>query len=313
LVAGCNQLAGIHEIPIDAPPDAAADAPPLPVGPHYHFVIDHEYVPTNNTQAHAYGLDIDGDGAVDNQLGMVLGTLSSMGLDAQGATNSAVDDGSILMLADVQTTDFTNATNTGFTTYYGADPMPAPCNTSDTVCRHHLTGTGRFDLASTSPRDDELVGPVVAGAFVLGPGHLGVQLGFIPGAPPLPLALIGARVRVFGVTATGITSGVLAGAVTTTDITNKAIPALQQGFIPVIAHDCTMLSSPPTCGCADGTQGKTLLSLFDTAPQDCAISVDELKNNSIVQSLLAPDVTIEGQMALSFGVGITAVAATYTP
>jgi hypothetical protein len=313
LLAGCNQLAGIHDIPIDARPDVSTiDAPPLPVGAHYHYVVDHEYVPADNTQARNYGLDLNGDGTVDNELGMVLGTLAGMGLKVQTATDGAVDDGSILMLADLQTTDFQNATDTGFTIYYGANPMPAPCDSMNT-CRQHLSGHGSFSIASNSPHDAELLGTAVSGAFVLGPGHLGVELGFITGAPPIPLDVIGARVRVFGVTASGITSGVLAGAVTTTDINEHVLPALAQSFVPLVARDCMMLSMPPGCGCVDGTEGKTLIGLFDTSPSDCTISVDEIKNNSLVQSLLSPDVTIEGQMALSFGVGITAVPALFAP
>src|SRR5438270_13692712 len=91
----------------DARPDSVLiDAPAVPMGPHYHFVIDHENVPTNNTEARQYGMDLNGDGTVDNQLGMVFGSLSSMGLNVQATTSTDVDKGSILMLADVQTLDF---------------------------------------------------------------------------------------------------------------------------------------------------------------------------------------------------------------
>jgi len=33
----------------------------------------------------------------------------------------------------------------------------------------------------------------------------------------------------------------------------------------------------------------------------------------LLKSLLAPDVTVEGQMALSLGIGFTAVPGTFTP
>ena len=55
-----------------------------------------------------------------------------------------------------------------------------------------------------------------------------------------------------------------------------------------------------------------MISLFDTN-HDCAVSVTEIQNNSLIQALFAPDVTIDGQMALSVGFGVTAVGATFTP
>jgi len=69
-----------------------------------------------------------------------------------------------------------------------------------------------------------------------------------------------------------------------------------------------MLTSPPNCGCtADGT-GKKVLDLFDGGlagtQKDCMVSVEEIKGNSLIQSLLAPDVTIDGKMALSLGIKV---------
>ena len=58
--------------------------------------------------------------------------------------------------------------------------------------------------------------------------------------------------------------------------------------------------------------GKTILGLFDTTPKDCMVTVDEIKNNSLIVSLLSPDVTVDGKMALSLGIKATAVKATYT-
>ncbi|MGE5186314.1 MAG: hypothetical protein ACM31C_29870 [Acidobacteriota bacterium] len=52
-----------------------------------------------------------------------------------------------------------------------------------------------------------------------------------------------------------------------------------------------------------------LVALFDTSPKDCTISLTEVQNNSLIKSLLAPDVTIENQPALSFGMQVTAVPA----
>jgi hypothetical protein len=323
LVACGNSPAKHSDAKVDMMIDMRIPPPDAPPG-YFYYIVDHENVPRTNNEARMYGLDLDGDGTVNNQFGMVLATLSGMGFDIQGTTTKAIDTGTILMLGDLYTLDFTTTTGSTFTMFDGANPSPAPCSSpSDTVCRHHLTGSGIFDVASTSPRDTPLAGGAMSGTFDEGPGHMSIQLAMVDPMTALHLPLIGARVHFTGATATGIASGVLAGAVTQTDLNTKFIPQLQQSFIPIVQRDCCGAptspqptcnpSSTPSCGCTDNSTGKTLLGLFDTSPKDCTISVSEIQNNSLIMALLAPDVTIEGQMALSIGVGFTAVAGNYAP
>jgi hypothetical protein len=299
--------------PIDGPElaDAMMADAPQPEGTHAHYVVDGILVPTTNAQAHTYALDLDGDAVVDNQLGQVLATLASMGFDDQLTTSVAVDRGDILMLADVQTTSFTTATSAGFTFYVGMNPQPTPCTSpADTVCRQHLNGTATFDVAQT-PRDPELVGDFVSGTLTTsGGGHLPIQVA-IGGGAPITLELVGARAKVTA-TSTSITAGIAAGGVSQGDLDTKVFPAVQATVMTQITAECTDLSSPPQCGCASGSTGATLIALFD-ANHDCAVSLTEITTNSLVQSLFAPDVMLEGKPAISLGLGFTAVPATYTP
>ncbi len=327
VLAACG---GSHKTTSDGPPpDMQIDAPKMCMHPpdagtsDDHYIIDHEIVPQNNSQARTYGLDLNNDGTVDNQLGMVFGSLATMGFDSQTSAQTAVDRGVTLLLFDLATTDFTTATGAAGTTYYGASPCPDPCDgASDTTCRHHLTGSGDFTIATSSPRDTPLVGNAAAGTFDLGPGHLGIEVAAIEPATPLVLSLIGARVRLSGANATGITSGILAGAVTQSDVMNVLEPQMAMQFQAIVYRDCCgQPTSPggatcnpngsPACGCTSNSQGASVINLFDTSPKDCMISTSEVQNNSLIQSLLAPDVTVEGQQALSLGIGITAVAASY--
>src|SRR5688572_21654911 len=85
----------------------------IPEGEHYQYVSKKAFVPTNNNQAREFGLDLNGDKTVDNQLGMVLGTLSTMGFDIQGTIDEAVAEGSIILLVDFQTKDFTSTSAAG--------------------------------------------------------------------------------------------------------------------------------------------------------------------------------------------------------
>ena len=151
------------------------------------------------------------------------------------------------------------------------------------------------------------------------PGDLSLQIA-LGGTDPIQLNLLGARVlastntstTVGSISGTSVTGGVVfAGAITSDDINNKVIPQVAAELGPVIAKDCTMLTMPPDCGCPDGSTGKTILGLFDTN-KDCMVTSDEIKNNSLIMSLLAPDVTVEGKQALSLGIKAILVGASYT-
>jgi hypothetical protein len=303
--------AKIDDAALDAfvPQDAPTDTPPSPAT-HTHFVIDSVSLPQNNSQAAMYGLDIDGNQTIDNQLGMVIATLTGQGFDSQATMSRAIDTGSALMLGDLAANNLTTASLATFTIYQGANPTPAPCSSAqDIVCRKHLTGSGSFSINPTAPKDTPLFGSITAGKLTAGPGHLTVQV-TVTSATPVMVTLLGARVELTS-TATSST-GKLAGAVSMTDINTKIIPAVRDGMAAEVVKQCTMLTSPPNCGCPTGSTAKTFLSLFDTNPQDCNISLTEVQNNSLVQSLLAPDVTVEGQQALSLGVGVHAVAGAFT-
>jgi hypothetical protein len=309
-LASCGDK-DFHNHPVDAPRDMSSiDAPPVPTGPHYHYVFDSIAMPTNNTQALDYGLDLDGDEVVNNQLGMVLGTFAGMGFDVQASTDQVIDQGTVIDLVDVQTADFSASPAAGFMTLIGDNPSPAACNgPSDTVCRHHLDGTGSFAL-SPLPSNNPLLGTIVGGTYTGGPGHLTLQLPLF-GAPSLVATLIGARVKAETITPTALTA-IVAGAITVSDVDTQVIPALQVVYETDVMRDCSALASPPACGCVDGSEGKTLIALFDLSPHDCQISVDEIHNNSLFQALLAPDLVIEGKTAISVGVKVTAVHATFT-
>jgi hypothetical protein len=290
----------------------------IPEGEHYQYVASKAYVPTNNNQARDYGLDLDGDKIVDNQLGMVLGTLAGMGFDIQGTIDEAVAEGSIILLADFQTKDFTNTTAAGMQILLGDNPMPQPCtdpqNPTLDTCSKHLTGTGSFSIAAGSPMNAAVTGKIVNGTFTGGPGRISLQIA-LGTTESIQLDLIGARAKASGITADAISSISLAGALPEEDLNTTVIPAIQQQLVPAIAEDCTMLTAPPGCGCAASSTGATILELFDGglpgSTKDCMVSVDEIKGNSLIQSLLAPDVDIDGVPALSLGIKIEAKKATF--
>lgn len=280
-----------------------------PTGPHHQYVVSEANVPTSNPQATEFGLDLNGDKVVDNQLGAVLAALSTQGFKVQDAITLALSTGDIILLIDVQAKNLSSGGGVGLEVKLGdkATAMPAPCSgTSDTVCRHHLDGTGNFTIAAGSPDNAAVAGKISGGTFNGGPGDISLKIAL--GSPTgIQLDLIGARAKASGISETGIDSVVLAGALTTDDLNAKVIPAIHDQIVPIITAQCTMPNMPPGCGCAANSTGATLINLFDNNPKDCSVSVAEIMGNTLLKSLLAPDVTIEGKPALSLGIKVKAV------
>ena len=286
---------------------------PVPEGPHHTYVVSEANVPVNNNQAREFGLDLNGDKAPDNQLGMVLGTLSNQGFDVQSAITQAISQGDIILLLDLQTSSYSSTSGAGLAVKLGdkATAMPTPCvDANDMTCRRHLGGTGRFTIGTGSPENAAVSGKIIGGTFNGGPGKISLKIA-LGGPEGVQLDLIGARAKATGMTDGGIDTVILAGALPQDDLNTKVIPAIHSQLGPLVTRDCPG-TTPPDCGCPAGSStGRTILTLFDTTPKNCIVTVDEIKNNTLIQSLLAPDVEIEGTQALSLGIKVKATVGTF--
>lgn len=276
-------------------------------------------VPTNAAQTREFGLDLGAsktnmpDGTTDNQLGNVFAALGGQGLDVQSAIDLAVADGSIILLFDFQTADLAAAGDAGFQVKLGANPNPAPCtNPADPLtCGQHLKGTGTFEIAANSPTNAAVNGQILGGVFTGGPGEFSLQIAL--GGPPVTLSLKGARAKATGITDAGIESVILAGMLTKTDLDAQVLPAIHGQIGPLVTRDCPG-AVLPACACT-GNTGKAILALLDTAPKDCMVSLDEVKGNAVLKSLLSADVCTTASCAapdaLSIGIKVTATKATF--
>lgn len=286
-----------------------------PSGPHYTYVVDDVTVPANNNQARDIALDLDGDKLTDNQLGMVLGVLSMQGFDLKGTLTKAVQEGSIILLLDLQTPSFASTSGAGLEVKLGDNPMPVPCVNpqmpTPETCGKHLSGTGSFTVAAGSPEGAGVDGKIAGSVFNGGPGDIPLQIALSDMAP-IQLDLIGARAKATGMSESGIESVILAGGLLQTDLDSKVLPAIHAQLGPIITDDC-IDPNATLCMCPEGSTGRTIISLFD-ANDDCTVTIDEIKTNSLIQSLLKPDVDlrpdIPGDDCLSLGIQVTAVPAT---
>jgi hypothetical protein len=296
------------------------DTPPIEGDPHT-YVVDSVTVPTEaanpDPNLDPFGFDIDGDGTTDNQLGAILSALVAAGgsgnLDIQGGIDTSVDEGSILLLANVVATSLDNASGAGFSAYLGSGSDPEPCTdpTMPTTCRQHLDGNGTFTVDAS--QQGTVGGQIVGGTFTNSvPGTLALQISF-QGAP-VNLQLVAAKAKISGITEAEFGDSKIGGGVPDENIQNDVIPAVQVQVQDIIERDC-LDPTADDCGCPSGSTGGTLIGIFDDNG-DCAVPIDEFRANSLIMTLLRPDVDTDGDGeldSLSVGVGITGVHGNFTP
>jgi hypothetical protein len=288
-----------------------------PTGTDHTYVASSLNLPENAAEAMTLGLDIDNkaNDGVDNQLGMVLGSIGALApdLDLQASVDEQVDQGSIILLANVKAKDLASASGVGLYVYLGQNPNPAACtDANDMVCRHHLTGTAMFEIDPAGPTDAAIGGRIVNGKFTGGPGTVNLQIA-LAGGVPIDLPLQKAKAEINAVSATGWTSGKIGGAISQDDINNNVVPAIANTVRTSFDETCDVGGTPPNCGCQAGETGETLRGLFDKMPNDCMITDAEVQ--MVVSGFLTPDIDLNGDGtndALSLGIGVQAVGAVYT-
>jgi hypothetical protein len=304
------------------------DGPIVIEGEHHLYVADFVGLPDSEENSEAYGVDLDGDrggdcedvsdATYDNQLGVILTALATQAgddIDLQMSVTERVDDGTILLLADVQATALDSAANAGFSIFLGANPSTAPCTDPEnpTTCRQHFNGTTEFEIAPGSPTDLSIGGNISGGTFSGSNGELAIQIAF--GDTTINLDLIMAHAELHDVSADGIGQSVIAGAVPNTTVQSEVIPAVHVAITAILLEACGPVADrdpEADCSCTDSTS-QFLMNTFDD-DDDCDVGLEELRMDSLIMTLLRPDIDTDcdgTDDALSVGVGATAVPAVY--
>ena len=283
-----------------------------PVGEHYKYVADSAILPDSTTEKAMCSLNVDGTGGVDNKLGDIAATLAQMGFDVQTSLDTSIDQGSIILLTDMQTEGFTDAGDAAMRVFIGDMPTPAACtDVNDTVCRKHLTGSASFSIKAGTPTNSLVNGDFVGGTFNdTAPGAIALQIA-LTGSTPIQLDVIGAKAKVTGASATNLQQAIFAGAIAKSQVDSEILPAIADQLAELIAEDCADLNTPPACGCMANSTGQQVINLFD-ADMNCMVTSTELASNGIIAGLLSPDVTINGTPALSIGICTTTAGATFS-
>ena len=300
-------------------------APQCPTPPNSgivsKFVLNQMLVPPDR-QTYSYDLVGATPAKPLNAFGDVVSALLTANLNMQDGVTKAVDAGSVILLEQVLSTDAALQNGCAvfqLSTGKPTDTMLAAGQTftiDPTVLPSALPGPisgGKF----TSPDTKTLRADIVAS----------VSLPLIPGAAPLAVNLHGAHI-IATFSANGM-AGQINGAITQKDISGTLIPSVAMILTNKLATD-------KAAGMLNATDMQ-ILSLFDTGmctnpdgsmavAGDMKIDICEVQSNSLIQTVLRPDVqlfdangnfnpTPNASMAakdsLSMGIGFSAVPATF--
>jgi hypothetical protein len=265
------------------------------------YLVNNVLLPTTNSEATSYGIDVDGDNHVDNSFGQVLSALAAQGLDFNAPMDVAVSSGSIVHLVHLQSTNaaFVNDAAAQATWCIGVPTLMPPL----------FNGTDNPACADTS---GIFVAVLSAGSFTspapaTTPNPVSLDIELALGTVNATLPVLNARLSFATNAAGNITVGQVNGSIAHSDLMNN--------FLPSLAAACNAsIQSDPSTGYSSSCK-----SIFDSGctghpefANDGQIEFCEVTENSLINSLLAPDVQVDNGGttvdANSIGIRFTATA-----
>jgi hypothetical protein len=274
----------------------------------YTYVFDSVVMPTSNAEANQVGFDLSGDTIVDNKFGKAMSSLIAMGFLVNPSIKTAVQSGSLLMLATLDTTSTVEADAASFLSYFGGNPSPMPC-VAPKDCGHHLTGTASFTIAADNIEGKPTTGSVSGGVYRGLGGQLPMR--FMFGVEKADILLLDAQVELSQPSTDGFAPGRFGGAIPAKDVDEGIYPAVHNTIKASVAFSCSGTPAP-TCGCSPNTNGAVFVGALDV-DHDCAISLEEVKANPTISGFFSLDLDRDHDQtadALSCAFAITGKRAT---
>ena len=257
-------------------------------GSAHDFLVSELYIPDSSATARENGVDLNGDGVIDNKLGSIISLIASQGGDfnVNESVNQEIADGNLLLVSRVVVDQFGNddevlAQVLQANVVGGATPI--------------FDGNDEVALDPNTPQDLFLCGRIVNNTLEAGPANLGIVFP-IPEIGTLDITL--ERAQLIGnVTADGMVDMMLGGGLSKEEIETNLYPTVLEWLNGEIAADPTGSLATTVLDLLDNNCEPTIAGC-DPAPAGCAedtvIHVDELKCNALLNSALAPDVDIDG-------------------
>jgi hypothetical protein len=264
-------------------------------GDDYDYIAKKMFIPNSSTSAKSTGVDLDGDGTIDNKIGGLIGALASQ-TDVNKAVNDTIAEGSLILLARLRVDAFPTDTVMFAQVFQGAIPTGGATPL--------FQGNDVVDIDEDSPTDLYLCGSMRNGTLIAGPSDLSVTFPLPGVATPLTVTLEQAQMVTSDdgeIDEDGFTGLIIGGGLSKHQVDTSIVPAVIDFLNDEIAADPT------------GTVASTVLEMFDGCPdygttiagcEDVATSADcaldevithkELVCHSIVNQVLTPDVDSDG-------------------
>jgi hypothetical protein len=284
-------------------------------GDAYDYIATEVIIPTNATEADQIGVDMDGDGVIDNALGGLVGIFPTSSSNPNEDIAEAIVEGDYQLLGRLYVSSWPSDEAMAAQIFPGG-----PKDTLDAT-EDNLTGSGNVHIAFNADRDLHVCGDLVGGDLETCPGELELPFFFLDSLITIPMQH--AQLISHGtVDASGWTDVMLGGGLTQQTIDSDFIPYLQTylnqatiedpsstaGSFVLTFLDAECSNNHP--GCEDVINDEGECATWDGDPNTPPLTLTELRCNSLVQGYLELDVDIDGDGTpdlLSFGVKVTTI------
>ena len=273
------------------------------------YVVSEIRLGNDGAEAAANGFDLDGDCENDNSLGGSISlAYSFLDRDTQGTLDDALARGDMLHLLVLGEPSPYAETFDVARVFLGADTDNDPSN--------NFSGEATLEVRDGTRVDQALFGERGSEAVLYDHSLSSATLEnttFAPLALPLHHARLEAELLDDGVTLRGR----IGGLIDADDIASSLEPTIIASMIADVEADCPGTTYPECC-VADSRGADWLRyfqgGIFDDTDHDCVLEADEVRDGSLLGSILAPDIDSDGDEAsdsLSVGFGFTAVPAQF--
>ena len=286
-------------------------------GDNYDYIVTELVVPTNSSESKNIGVDLDGDGVIDNKLGQIIGTVAGNQTDVNASIQKAIDNGSFILFGRLVVNTWPTDTSVA------AQLFPGSTDSGDAT-EDNLTGSGCAVISPSADTNLHLCGTLTQGYLDAGPDDL--QVSFTFGGQNLTVTLERASAKSEQpITENEWKDVQVGGGISKDSIDNELLPVLAQWLNDEVKKnpdgsiaDFVKNSIDGQCsnnieGCENVTPGQGECAEWDDNPDHDVVTVTELKCNSTLASALKPDVDFDGDGEadhLSLGLKLSAVKVT---
>jgi len=283
-----------------------------PQGSPAEYLVSAFRVPTSASEAGEVGVDLDGDGTIDNRLGEVVGMFASQA-DPNSYINYDIANGDMVLLGRFYVDQYPDDDLVLIQLFEGVPTADPPT----------FDGTDVLRLAPDYPKDLFLCGELSGGLVDAGPGTLLVPFP-LPGLDTVFVTVHQTRME-GEITADSWTDMMVGGGITRGELETTVLPAVADYLNRVIEGDPEGDTAGQLLGFFDGQCSDLVEGCEGVTPEEgeCVyneptepgpwITVTEVRCNLLFDGVMQPDVDSNGDGVadlVSLGIRVDAVHAT---